>query len=281
MRGHPRAQRRNGFFPFPSHACKSGLAIAAILAIVAGQGGCAKTVPQPGEPDSPRPILVSVAASTTDAMQTLADRFTAQSKVPVTLNADDSSKLAMQIVAGAPAAILLSANRKWAELVGEKGLALESTPLLGNQLVLIVSDGNPANVSGPADLTSPAVRRLALAGPTVPAGMYARDALARLGLLSALEGKIVDGDNVRVALTFVERGEAEAGIVYATDAKIAGHVQVVAQIEPSLHEPIVYPLVLLKEAQDDRQARQFFEYLQSPDAAAVFQQFGFLWLPGE
>ncbi len=160
-------------------------------------------------------------------------------------------------------------------------MALESTPLLGNRLVLIVPAGNPAKVTGLADLTSGSVKRLALAGPTVPAGMYARQALAKLDLLPSLEDdrKIVDGENVRVALTFVERGEADAGIVYATDAEIVLGVKVVATIDPNLHEKIVYPLVLLKQSADDPRARQFYEYLQSPDAAAVFDEFGFIWRP--
>jgi molybdate transport system substrate-binding protein len=253
------------------------------LAIVAGQAGCTPPGPPPSASGDRQPILVSIAASTTDAVQSLADRFTAQTHLPVTLNAGDSPKLAAQIVAGAPASIFLSANRKWADFVDEKGLAIKSTPLLGNRLVLIVPKGNPAKVHTTANLTSAAVGRLALAGPAVPAGMYARQALAKLNLLSALEadGKIVDGDNVRVALAFVERGEADAGIVYATDALVAPGVEVVAAIDPSLHERIIYPLVLLKAAADNPDARRFFEYLQSPDAAAVFDKFGFIWRPEE
>jgi len=110
--------------------------------------------------------------------------------------------------------------------------------------------------------------------------MYARQALAKLDLLSTLEaeGKIVDGDNVRVALAFVERGEVEAGIVYATDARIAKSVEVVATIDESLHEKIVYPLVLLKEADSQPAARQFFEYLQGPSSHG-FEEYGFIWRP--
>jgi len=277
MKADTHAKRRHGWRQ------TLGLAVVAAWTVVAGQGGCTRAVPSHSKATDRQPILVSIAASTTDAAESLADRFTADTKLPVTLNAGDSSTLAAQIVAGAPAALFLSANRKWADFVNEKGLAVESTPLLGNRLVLIVPVGNPAKVTSLADLTAAAVRRLALAGPAVPAGMYARQALTKLNLLSALEteGKIVDGDNVRVALAFVERGEAEAGIVYATDARIAPGVEVVAEIDPSLHDKIIYPLMLLKAGADDPDARRLFEYLQSPAAAAVFEKFGFIWRPEE
>ncbi|HEX4142815.1 MAG TPA: molybdate ABC transporter substrate-binding protein [Pirellulales bacterium] len=263
-------------------ALPAGIVDAAVLlAILVGPWGCTPAGQRLGERVDRRPVLISIAASTTDAATMLAERFTVETKIPVSVNAGDSSKLAAQIVAGAPAAVFLSANRKWAELIDEKGLAAESMPLLGNRLVLIVPAGNPAHVTGLGDLTQANVRRLALAGPAVPAGMYARQALEKLNLLSALqdEAKIVDGDNVRVALAFVERGEAEAGIVYATDARIAPAVEVVTTIDPSLHDTIVYPLVLLKAAADDPGARKLFEYLQSADAAEVFEKFGFIWRP--
>jgi molybdenum ABC transporter molybdate-binding protein len=86
--------------------------------------------------------------------------------------------------------------------------------------MLVVPKGNPAGVRTPDDLLRPAVKRLALGGPTVPAGIYARQALKRLGLWERAEGRVVSGENVRVALSYVERGEADAGIVYATEQTI-------------------------------------------------------------
>jgi molybdate transport system substrate-binding protein len=173
--------------------------------------------------------------------------------------------------------LFLSANEKWADFVQQKGLALESNPLLGNSLVIVVPKDNPAPVSKPEDLTTPAVKRLALAGPTVPAGIYARQALARLNLWNELEKekKVVAGENVRVALTYVERGEVEAGIVYSTDARITERVQAVYTFDKAIHDPIVYPLVLLKRAEKNAGARAFFDYLQSSQATAIFRKYGF------
>ena len=123
-------------------------------------------------------------------------------------------------------------------------------------------------------------KRIAVAGPTVPAGIYARQALKKLKLLDMLEAdkKIVAGDNVRVTLTYVERGEVEAGIVYATDARISDKVEQVYTFAADTHEPIRYPLVLLKSGQTSTSARAFFEYLQSAKAKEIFEKQGFTLL---
>jgi molybdate transport system substrate-binding protein len=230
-----------------------------------------------GTSEKPRPVVALIAASTKDAVQELAAKFTADTGVEVRLSAEDSSRLAEQIVNGAPADLFLSANQKWADHVRDKGFATEATVLLGNTLVLVVPRGNPAKVSAPADLVGASVRKLALAGPTVPAGIYGRQALTHLKLLSELEQqkKIVSGENVRVTLSYVERGEAEAGIVYGTDARITDLVEVVYTFETSSHDPVVYPLVLLKDAGQSPGARKFFDYLRGPTAAEVFRRYGF------
>jgi molybdate transport system substrate-binding protein len=220
-------------------------------------------------------VLALVAASTKDAMREIAAAFAQDRGGEVRISADDSSKLAQQIVEGVPADLYLSANEKWADFVKEKGLAEESTLLLGNSLVIVVPRGNPAAVHKPQDLTRSEVKRLAVAGPTVPAGIYARQALRNLSLWGELEGRLVSGENVRFTLAFVERGEAEAGIVYSTDAKISEQVEQVHELDAKTHEPIHYPLVLLKASHDHPAARRFYDYLQTPQAAEVFQKYGF------
>src|SRR5262249_37009600 len=156
-------------------------------------------------------------------------------------------------------------------------------PLLTNDLVLIVPKGNPARVRKPADLTGESVKHVALAGKDVPAGIYGRQALKKLDLLDTLEKekKIVAGDDVRVTLTYVERGEAEAGVVYDTDAKITDKVEVVHTFASATHDPIRYPLVLLKAGQKKESARKLFEFLQSSAAEKIFENHGFKLLPGK
>jgi molybdate transport system substrate-binding protein len=246
-----------------------------LLVLLAGLPGCGRNT----EADKGR-VEVYCAASTQDAVRELADQFFRKEGTKVTFSADDSSRLAMQIAHDAPADLFLSAAQEWADYLKKKDYVVESLPLLGNQLVLIVPHANPAAIRKPTDLIGPAVQRVAVAGRTVPAGTYARQALSKLGLWKALEerGAILSGENVRSTLAYVERGEAEAGIVYATDARIAEKVQVVYRFPEDSHEPIRYPLVLLRHGARNESARRFFKFLRSPPAAAVFRRHGFLWL---
>ncbi len=182
----------------------------------------------------------------------------------------------------APADLFLSASPKWTDHLDEKGLLARHVPLLGNQLVLVVPTGNAAGVSGPEDLLTSRVTRLALAGSKVPAGMYARQSLGKLGLLDQLEQqhKIVSGNNVRATLVYVERGEVEAAIVYSTDVRVSGKVETVFEFPESLHDPIVYPLALLKPTSGSEPAAaaiRLYDYLQQPLAAEVFRRRGFQW----
>jgi molybdate transport system substrate-binding protein len=148
--------------------------------------------------------------------------------------------------------------------------------------VLVVPRGNPAGVSKPEDLAGPRVQHVAVAGATVPAGLYAREALHKLHLWDRLEQerKVVSGENVRATLAFVESGEAEAGIVYGTDARISERVAQVYEFPASTHAAIRYPLMLLKRGAESESARQFFEYLQSEHATKVFEKYGFARLAG-
>jgi len=116
-----------------------------------------------------------------------------------------------------------------------------------------------------------------LAGEQVPAGKYAEQSLEKLGLLKQLtdEGKIVRGQDVRATLTYVERGEAEAGVVYATDVGASSQVQSVYEFDAATHDEIVYVLVLLKRGSQRPAATDFYKYLQSPAADAQYEKFGF------
>jgi molybdate transport system substrate-binding protein len=239
--------------------------------------GCSRA---PNVPKESEAVIAFVAASTKEAVQEVADAFKAEKKIEVKIDADDSSKLAMQIAQEAPAQVFLSANEKWADFVREKGYAQEAVLLLGNSLVIVTPKENPGNVTKAEDLAKTSAKRVAVAGPTVPAGIYARAALKKLKLWETLKAakKIVSGDNVRVTLTYVERGEAEAGIVYATDARISDKVEQVYTFAADTHEPIRYPLVLLKSGQASASARAFFEYLQSSKARGIFAKKGFTLL---
>lgn len=223
------------------------------------------------------PITISAAASTKELVERIAENFTKETGVKVQVNAGSSSSLASQILAGAPVDLFLSANEQWPESLSEAGLAAASSRLLTNKLVLIVPKGNPAGVKSPQDLLQPAVKRIALANEKVPAGMYADQALTKLGLLDQLvsAGKIARGQDVRTALSYVERGEAEAGIVYSTDVPIAKGVEQVHEFDATLHDEIVYVLVLVKRDGAHPAARDLQRYIQSREANPAYQEFGF------
>lgn len=227
---------------------------------------------------SPPTLVVSVAASTSDAVERLADQFHAQTGVGVKVNPGPSNGLATQILAGAPADLFLSASREWADKIDDAGHAAARVDLLTNRLVVVVPRGNPAGVKQPDDLSSATVKKLALAGENVPAGMYADQAIAKLGQLQPLldAGRIVRGQDVRAVLGYVDRGEAEAGVVYASDALAATGVETACEFDPALHDRIVYVLVLLKHENESPNAREFYEFMQTPDAQQVFSKLGFV-----
>src|SRR6266511_1101359 len=230
-----------------------------------------------GKPGPPQAVTIFVAASTKDAIEEIAGVFKKEQGIEVRVSPGASNTLATQIAEGAPADLFLSANEEWTEALKAEGHALEARKLLGNSLAIAVPRGNPAGVKSPQDLRAPAVKKVALAGEKVPAGKYAEQALRSLGLYEALLGdkKIVRGQDVRVTLAFVERGEAEAGIVYSTDAMVSRDVETACRLDPKTHDPIVYPLVLLKRAPTEGSARKLYAFLQTAGARVVFERHGF------
>lgn len=222
-------------------------------------------------------VTLSAAASTKEAVEALVDKFTGETGIKVQVNLGPSSGLASQVLAGAPVDLFLSANQEWADKVAEGQPAARQQRLLTNRLVLVVPRGNPADVHGPEDLRSASVKKIALAGEKVPAGRYADQALTKLGLLESLAaaGKIARGQDVRSALTYVERGEAEAGIVYSTDVFVSSEIETVHEFDPALHDEIVYVLVLLAQGVQNPAAEKLFEFLQSANANDVYSKFGF------
>ncbi len=247
---------------------------AALFASALTLASCSKQNPPAA---SGEPLIISVAASTQDLVDALAKEFSAEGKIQIKVNPGPSNGLATQILEGAPADLFLSASPQWAEEVRKGGQAEEMKNLLTNRLVMVVPKDNPGHVREPIDLLSPSVKKVALAGENVPAGMYADQALTKLELQKKLtdEGKIVRGQDVRTALAYVERGEAEAGIIYSTDAKASNQAQSVYEFDPASHDKIVYVLVLLKHGAQKPAARQFYEFLASPKPDDVYSKFGF------
>lgn len=265
--GHFAAMPRISLPP-PPRASK--LSAVFVLLAAFGLPGCGK--------EAPARVRVELlgAASTTNVLDEIMARFEQKQAVEVRANYAASSTLAQQIENGAPADVFLSANVKWADYLQQRGLVAKRRNLLGNRLVVIVPVDSRVDVAKVEDLQQDQVERIALADPdAAPAGMYAKQALVKLGLWDALDKKVVSAADVRRALIFVETGAAQAGIVYATDAALSDSVKVPVEIDPRLTSPVVYPLVLLTQGADRPEARALFEYLGGPEAAEIFRKHGF------
>ena len=229
----------------------------------------------------PAPDLVRVfaASSLTEVVETLIERYDGE----VAVSFGGSSALARQIRDGAPSDVFLSASPQWMDFLEEAG-TLADTPIVlaCNRLVGIAPRGHElANVDlDPRSLLEHLAPddRIAIADEGVPAGEYAREALASQGLLDTYSPRLVGQSDVRAVLHAVERGGLPTGFVYATDAQIA-EVDVLFAFDPEDHAPIKYQAVLLKAAADEPAARDFLNFLVSETAQNVLGEAGFT-LPG-
>ena len=226
-------------------------------------------------------INVYAAASLSDVMQQIATNYEKISGDKLVFNFGASSFLARQIVEGAPADIFFSADEAKMDDLQARGLILTETrkSRLSNQLVIVTAaDGGP-DIKSPADLAGSAVKRVALADPkAVPAGVYAKEYLQKLKLWSAVEPKVVPTENVRAALAAVESGNVEAGIVYKTDAAISHKIKIAFEVPLKEGPAISYPVAIMKNAPQQKPAALFLKYLESDEAARVFESNGFVVL---
>ena len=214
-------------------------------------------------------LSVFVAASTTDALKEAAAAYEQGGGKAVRFNFAGSGTLARQIEAGAPCDIFLSANVQWMDWLEGGGLLAEGSRLnlLTNSLVMVV----PADSSLP--FNGEIGGRIAVGDfRSVPAGMYAEEALQHMGWFDRLKPKLVMASNVRTALMYVERGEAAAGIVYATDAEASGSVRVAGTFPAESHRPIAYPVARCSNHAD---AAAILAFLQTTEAKRIFEAHGF------
>ena len=193
-------------------------------------------------------------------------------------NLGSSGTLQRQIEQGAPVDVFISASAEELDRLESRGLILPGSRknLVGNTVVLIVPAGSFA-IKGFQDLTRPAVKLVSIGEPqTVPAGKYASQVLAYLGIYDELKPKLVLAKDVRQVLTYVETSNVNAGIVYATDARISAKVKVVATAPDDSHSPIIYPIAIVKGSHNEAAAKDFEMFLLSPQSQHIFRKYGFL-----
>lgn len=224
-------------------------------------------------------VTVFAAASLSDALVAIARRYEPASGDRIRFNFGASSMLARQIREGAPADVFFSADEAKMNDLAKEGMIDPATraTLLSNTLVIVTRIDADISIARPLDLLQASVRRLAIAEPdTVPAGIYARVYLQKIGLWKQLASKLLPAENVRSALAAVVAGNADAGIVYKTDSLISKEVRVACEV-PAWEEPrISYPIAILSSSRHPAAAAAWVNHLSSPEARAVFSRFGFL-----
>ena len=224
-------------------------------------------------------LTVFAAASLTDSLKEIGSNYTQTTGQKVVFNFEASSTLARQIAEGAPADIFFSADEAQMEFLAQKALIDPTTreDLLGNQLVVVVPQNSDLKIDSAHDLDRAGITHLALADPkAVPAGVYAKAWLTRFRVWDAVEPKVVPTENVRGALAAVASGNADAGIVYKTDAGISQRVKVAYEIPAADGPDIRYPVAMVMASEQRKAAEGFLLYLDSDEAAQVFKKFGFI-----
>jgi len=224
----------------------------------------------------PPVLVVSVAASVHDALDEIAGLYRAATGVTVALNTGGSNTLARQIVEGAKAGLFLSADETQMDVVEKAGRVVRGTRtrLLTNELAIVVPQTSKDLTL--ARMLEGRIARLAMGEPAaVPAGVYGRKWLEHEGAWSRLEPKVVPFPTVRAVLTAVEAERVDAGIVYRTDASSA-NVRVIETVSAKSHPylDIAYPVAVIA-GPSEAEARRFLEFLNGPQARAVFDRRGF------
>lgn len=223
-------------------------------------------------------LTVSAAISLSQALQELQTVYqNINPNIIITYNFGASGALEQQIQQGAPVDVFFSAATKQMNDLQQSNLLINDTRrnLLTNRLVLITAK-NGVILSDFKQLTDAKIEKIAIGEPkSVPVGQYAQEMLAKLGIWQQIQPKLVLGNNVRQVLTFVESGNADAGLTYATDAKTSPKVAVRATAQANLHSPIVYPLAVINTSRNPAAAKTFVEFLAGDRAKIVFQKYGF------
>ena len=249
-------------------------AAAVLLAVPAIASGKKDT-----KPAAPAEITVAAAASLTNAMnEEIALYASKNTAVKITPVYGSSGTLRKQIEQGAPADIFISANQEHMTALQKGGLIDDSTVknMFENKVVLITPKDSKAGITSYQDCATDKTAKIALGIPeSVPAGDYAKQVFTTLGIWDKVSAKAVFAKDVRQVLTYVEQGEVDAGVVYATDAAVSQKVSVICEAPAGSCKPIIYPGAVVKATQHAKEAKAFFDFLSTDDAGKIFAKYGF------
>jgi len=257
--------------------------LAAALAIALLLAGCSAPTEDSAvvEPTAaPAELNVSAATSLKDVLEATAPAFESANHVKLVLNFGASGVLQKQIEAGAPADVFISASPKQVDALVEDGLisAETTSTFAGNDVVVFVPKGNPAGISAPEDFAK--TKRIVTGNPdTAPHGTKAREWLDALGTWDTLQPKFVFAENAAQTLDYVARGEVDAGIGFASEAKGSDAVEIVYAVPKDVIKAVKYVAAPLADSSHAEQATAYTRYLGSPSAQAAFVKAGFLPAP--
>lgn len=233
--------------------------------------GCSQKAPS-------RELTISAAASLIDCMADIQEAFNRQyPDIALKFNFGSSGALKEQIAQGAPVDVFFSAGTGQVQTLIESGLVEEESTkeVLRNKLVLITGKDNSKTLSfktlGETDLEKLAVGDFG----SVPVGQYTEQVFKALGLTDQLKDNLVYAKDVREVLFWIETGNAEAGIVYETDAKVSQKVIICDSADESWHDPIIYPVAIIKGSHHLEEAKLFTAFLTSKEAQDIFLAYGF------
>lgn len=224
-------------------------------------------------------VVVYNAASTTDLINDIANLFTTETGIKVNTNPAASGTLAKQLEQGAEADLYISASKKWITYVNNLELTTESSVFVTNSLALITPVDSlikPFEITNEIDLPFLFSGRISIGDPGfVPAGAYGKDALKYYGWYSELEDRLLPAVNVRAALSVVELGEADLGIVYSSDAKKSEKVRIVSIFPGESHTPIEYYCAIIKGSSVGGEL--FYKFLlENEDVMKLYNKYGFI-----
>ncbi|WP_163539186.1 molybdate ABC transporter substrate-binding protein [Gracilibacillus sp. YIM 98692] len=224
-------------------------------------------------------LTISAAASLEKPLSQIIQQY--ENKHPnihISTNFSGSGTLSQQIIQGAPVDLFFSASLEKYQRVIDAGRIEQpsSVPLLTNELVWI----QPKNTAIITDYSQ--ITQMAIGTPeAVPAGAYAKEALASLGVFTSLEEHLVLTKDVRQVLQYVESGNVDAGIVYYSDAVSSDQVQINRSFALGEHRPIIYPVGIVNDTKYQAEIETFLEFLQTDTAIDIFEDNGFQEIDGE
>ncbi|MEM8721109.1 MAG: molybdate ABC transporter substrate-binding protein [Cyanobacteria bacterium P01_G01_bin.39] len=242
----------------------------------------------PSQATTSTQLTVSAAASLKNVMEAIEPIYEQEHpKTEIIYNFASSGSLQRQIEQGAPVDIFISAAKSKMDDLEQQDLLLAETrqDLLKNQIVLITPSANNKNqlkLEDFKELTNEKIDRIALGEPkSVPAGKYAQEVLTSLEIADRVNDQAIYGKDVRQIVNYVATGNVDAGIVYRTDAQAADNVAIAAIAPETSHSPVIYPIAVIKDSDRPEAATKLIEFLTTPEAQAVFEDYGFETMSNE